>query len=82
MTFEPPLTISGVSGIGDHAVERRPKEIQIIHTVHPTIFTKNMYAVYPNANFTPPWEQHIHYNAVLTPYVTRPMDSSCASSQS
>uniref|UniRef100_A0A915I3E0 Reverse transcriptase/retrotransposon-derived protein RNase H-like domain-containing protein n=1 Tax=Romanomermis culicivorax TaxID=13658 RepID=A0A915I3E0_ROMCU len=36
----------------------------------------------PNQQFPAPWEQHIHYNAVLAPYLTMPMDSSRASSQS
>uniref|UniRef100_A0A915JL31 Peptidase A2 domain-containing protein n=1 Tax=Romanomermis culicivorax TaxID=13658 RepID=A0A915JL31_ROMCU len=46
---------------------------------HPIL---NTYAVYPNHNFTPPWEQHIHYNAAPVPYVIMPMDSSRASLQS
>uniref|UniRef100_A0A915I830 Uncharacterized protein n=1 Tax=Romanomermis culicivorax TaxID=13658 RepID=A0A915I830_ROMCU len=46
------------------------------------LLSKNMYAVYPINEYARPWEQHIHYNAVPTPYVTTPSDSSCASSQS
>uniref|UniRef100_A0A915IQ69 Uncharacterized protein n=1 Tax=Romanomermis culicivorax TaxID=13658 RepID=A0A915IQ69_ROMCU len=30
----------------------------------------------------PMWEQHIHYNAPLAPYITTPTDSSPTSSQS
>uniref|UniRef100_A0A915HKR7 Uncharacterized protein n=1 Tax=Romanomermis culicivorax TaxID=13658 RepID=A0A915HKR7_ROMCU len=48
----------------------------------PNDFVQNTYAVYPNHHFPGPWEQHIHYNAVLAPYVTTPTDSSPASSQS
>uniref|UniRef100_A0A915IIJ7 Uncharacterized protein n=1 Tax=Romanomermis culicivorax TaxID=13658 RepID=A0A915IIJ7_ROMCU len=36
-------------------------------------------AICPNYKYAALWEQHIHYNA---PYVTMPMDSSCASLQS
>uniref|UniRef100_A0A915JTM8 Uncharacterized protein n=1 Tax=Romanomermis culicivorax TaxID=13658 RepID=A0A915JTM8_ROMCU len=42
----------------------------------------NTFAVYQNYNYAPLWEQHIHYNALPTPYITRSMDSSCTSSQS
>uniref|UniRef100_A0A915I9Y1 Peptidase A2 domain-containing protein n=1 Tax=Romanomermis culicivorax TaxID=13658 RepID=A0A915I9Y1_ROMCU len=45
-------------------------------------FVQNTYAIYPNQQFPAPWEQHIHYNAMPTPYVTTPTDSSRASSQS
>uniref|UniRef100_A0A915I926 Uncharacterized protein n=1 Tax=Romanomermis culicivorax TaxID=13658 RepID=A0A915I926_ROMCU len=37
---------------------------------------------YFNQDYVPPWEQHIHYNTTPTLYITTPMDSSCASSQS
>uniref|UniRef100_A0A915JLA0 Peptidase A2 domain-containing protein n=1 Tax=Romanomermis culicivorax TaxID=13658 RepID=A0A915JLA0_ROMCU len=47
-----------------------------------TFLSKNTYAIYPNPYFRQPSEQHIHYNAALAPYVTTPMDSSRASSQS
>uniref|UniRef100_A0A915I525 Uncharacterized protein n=1 Tax=Romanomermis culicivorax TaxID=13658 RepID=A0A915I525_ROMCU len=57
--------------------------LQVVTTPsHPTDRSLNTYAVYPNPNFPLPWEQHIHYNAVPAPYVTRPTDSSGVSSQS
>uniref|UniRef100_A0A915IPD7 Uncharacterized protein n=1 Tax=Romanomermis culicivorax TaxID=13658 RepID=A0A915IPD7_ROMCU len=67
-TLEPTLTTSPASATGDHAVEHCLKE--------------NTYAIYPNANFTWLWEQHIHYNNGPTPYVSTPTDSSPASLQS
>uniref|UniRef100_A0A915JRM4 Uncharacterized protein n=1 Tax=Romanomermis culicivorax TaxID=13658 RepID=A0A915JRM4_ROMCU len=67
---------------GDHAVEHRPREVQITAAGQGIIFMKNTYAVYPNQHFPVPWEQHIHYNAVPAPYVTTPTDSSGTSSQS
>uniref|UniRef100_A0A915IYL3 Uncharacterized protein n=1 Tax=Romanomermis culicivorax TaxID=13658 RepID=A0A915IYL3_ROMCU len=49
----------------------------------PRIFPdKNTNTIYPNYDYAPLWEQHIHYNALPAPYVTRPMDSSHASFQS
>uniref|UniRef100_A0A915K4C4 Uncharacterized protein n=1 Tax=Romanomermis culicivorax TaxID=13658 RepID=A0A915K4C4_ROMCU len=48
----------------------------------PNDLVQNTYAVYPNVNFMPLWEQHIHYNATPAPYVSTPTDSSCISSQS
>uniref|UniRef100_A0A915JU27 Uncharacterized protein n=1 Tax=Romanomermis culicivorax TaxID=13658 RepID=A0A915JU27_ROMCU len=74
--------ISVANVIGDHAVEHRPREVQITPAVQGIIFMKNTYAIYRNQHFPAPWEQHIHYNAMPAPYVTTPTDSSCASSQS
>uniref|UniRef100_A0A915JFQ8 Uncharacterized protein n=1 Tax=Romanomermis culicivorax TaxID=13658 RepID=A0A915JFQ8_ROMCU len=68
--------------IGDPAREHRPNEVQTTPVAREIIFMKNTYAVYPNQQFPAPWEQHIHYNALPTPYVTTPTDSSRASSQS
>uniref|UniRef100_A0A915IVE2 Uncharacterized protein n=1 Tax=Romanomermis culicivorax TaxID=13658 RepID=A0A915IVE2_ROMCU len=65
---KPTLMIFTASATGDHTPEHGPKE--------------STYTVYSHPNFTPPWEQHIHYNATRAPYVTTPMDSLCASSQS
>uniref|UniRef100_A0A915KVV5 Uncharacterized protein n=1 Tax=Romanomermis culicivorax TaxID=13658 RepID=A0A915KVV5_ROMCU len=49
----------------------------------PAVFlSKNTYAVYSNYDYTPLWEQHIHYNAAPAPYITRPMDLLGNSSQS
>uniref|UniRef100_A0A915HHX8 Uncharacterized protein n=1 Tax=Romanomermis culicivorax TaxID=13658 RepID=A0A915HHX8_ROMCU len=48
----------------------------------PNDFVQNTYSIYPNANFMPRWEQHIHYNAAPAPYLTMPTDSSSPSSQS
>uniref|UniRef100_A0A915IJE5 Uncharacterized protein n=1 Tax=Romanomermis culicivorax TaxID=13658 RepID=A0A915IJE5_ROMCU len=74
--FKPTLTISMASATGDHPAEHHPKEVPPIPMAHAIIFTKNTYAIYPNPNFMPPWEQHIHYNVVPAP------DSSGASLQS
>uniref|UniRef100_A0A915JRB5 Peptidase A2 domain-containing protein n=1 Tax=Romanomermis culicivorax TaxID=13658 RepID=A0A915JRB5_ROMCU len=81
-TFEPTLTILAVSRIGVHDAEHFLKEVHTPPAVQETMFTKNTYAFYLNANFTPPWEQHIYYNAVPAPYVTTPMYSSRTSLQS
>uniref|UniRef100_A0A915K8F0 Uncharacterized protein n=1 Tax=Romanomermis culicivorax TaxID=13658 RepID=A0A915K8F0_ROMCU len=34
-----------------------------------TFLSKNTYTIYPNTDYMPPWEQHIHYNAAPAPYV-------------
>uniref|UniRef100_A0A915HV12 Uncharacterized protein n=1 Tax=Romanomermis culicivorax TaxID=13658 RepID=A0A915HV12_ROMCU len=87
--FGPIPTIFMANVIGDPAAEHRPKEAQttpaareIIFMKPPNDFVQNTYAVYLNQQFPAPWEQHIHYNAVLAPYVTTPTDSLRASSQS
>uniref|UniRef100_A0A915JKV6 Uncharacterized protein n=1 Tax=Romanomermis culicivorax TaxID=13658 RepID=A0A915JKV6_ROMCU len=58
---------------GDGDVEHLPKEALIIHTPLIDIIMKD---------YTPLWEQHIHYNAAPAPYITRPTDSFGTSSQS
>uniref|UniRef100_A0A915KK62 Uncharacterized protein n=1 Tax=Romanomermis culicivorax TaxID=13658 RepID=A0A915KK62_ROMCU len=61
---------------GECTVEHLPKEALISPPARADTTMKNSYTIYRNTDYTPPWEQHIHYNAAPAPYVTTPKDLS------
>uniref|UniRef100_A0A915J2S2 Uncharacterized protein n=1 Tax=Romanomermis culicivorax TaxID=13658 RepID=A0A915J2S2_ROMCU len=64
------------NGNGDRNVEHLPKEALIFCVALMDITMKL------NTDYMPPWDQHIHYNAMPAPYVTKPTDSTQGSSKS